>query len=298
MTLIVNTYSSIAAMNRKFNHWPNSMSDDQVMSWIYHGFLKQPPENVIEVKRSSLLSNCSPEIMKGLEELEKDALAGDLQKYLSRNAKKSGGKHDRLLYRSAIWHFHLVPQQGQAIHKSEHLIYGYFWRKTLYLLKYGTHARGEFYQDKDYLELINKEWPDVLPLDELEIEEPSLGGGVEPSGESSLMFNYYTNMKRYANHADIAIKSSESEVKEFLTAKGVVTGDTIYLDFIDYDREKKMDYYPSYAFYYQIRGTDLFILADLRNEKSEFKIISKKECTDGLSKIKKHRNRTVKKSIN
>ena len=291
--LIVSTYPSWAKILREHNKLPAYMSDDQVMSWVYHSFLKQPPENITEVKRSSLLSDCSPSIMQALNEFEHDALCGNLKKYVTKEAKRLGGKHDELLYRSAIWHFHILPEAERSIHTSKHLVFAYTWRKVLYLLEIGTHQRGEFRRDRHYLDLISREWPEVLPLDEIEIKTPPLGGGVEPTHESSLIVGYYENIKRFANYADFLLDKTAEEMKLHLAKQGYIIPGPLNLDFIDHDRTKQKGYHPSYAFLYNIRETPFSILCDLRNKKNEIHFLSEWECREEQAKIAKRRERSV-----
>ena len=294
--LNVNTYAAWAEKLREIHGLPSCMSDSQTMSWVYHSYLKQPPENIGLVKRSSLLDGYGPHVQQALDELERDALRGNLKKYITKEAKKLGGKHDSLLYRSAIWHFHILPESGKAIHTSSFLVYAYMWRNILYLLEVRTHKRGEFRRDRYYLEIINKEWPEVLPMEDIEVEYPPLGGGVELTQESTLIVGYYENMKRFADHADSLLKKTAEELKLMLLKKGGLVPDSLDLEFFDYDRLHKKGFNPSYAFFYQISGTPFFILCDLRNGENKIHFLTAEECGIELKKIQKEQSRPANKN--
>ncbi len=282
----VSTYAALAQRVREVENLPATIPDDLVMSWRYHAILKKPPEDILDVKRSSRLVGGSPEMLAALDDLEQDALQGNLKKYVSKQANRLGGRHDSLLYRSAIWHFHILPEPGRAQHTSKYLVYAYIWKKVLYLLEYGTHADGEFQSDVYYLEMLSQEWPTVLPSTDIDVEGMPLGGGVAEGGESRLMLDLYEELKRFANYADLILKDSLSMWEAFVTTVGYPC-QPIYLDFLDFDRSRKPDHYPSFAFYYRIRGTDFYVKSDLRNEKNDTAIISRDECIVDLAAIRR-----------
>lgn len=282
----VNTYAAFAQRVREIENLPATIPDDLVMSWRYHAILKNPPDDIREVRRSSRLLRGSPEMLAALDELERDALQGNLKKYVSKQANRLGGRHDGLLYRSAIWHFHILPEPGRAQHTSRHLVFAYIWKKVLYLLEYGAHADREFQRDPYYLEALSQEWPTVLPSTDIDVEGIPLGGGVAVSGESRLMLDLYEEVKRFANYADLILNGSTSMWEEFVTTFGYPC-QPIYLDFLDFDRSLKPGHYPSFAFYYRIRGTNFYVKSDLRNGKNDTAIISRDECLAAIAEIDK-----------
>jgi hypothetical protein len=121
--------------------------------------------------------NCPPDLQIGLDQLQEKSVRGeDINSYGSRGLKQPK-KFDGLLFDWGIHHFHLgtTLERDGFISRTGPVLLAVVKNDTIYCIGIRSHgnANPDVWADKDLLEIIHRDWPELIANFQLDVEEIS-----------------------------------------------------------------------------------------------------------------------------